>query len=126
MAAAENHELLAEENGYAWSQLGTVALAEGHPRDALKAFENAGKFYNAASIVQRAWNDGMSGAAYLALGEYERAENLMTNSLPVLQHRFGDGHFRVQRAYRDLAALYSKTGREKEAEEIRIKQQNRR
>jgi eukaryotic-like serine/threonine-protein kinase len=121
VAAAENHELLAEENGYAWSQLGMVALAEDHPRDALKAFENAGKFYNAASIVQHAWNDGMRGAAYLALGEYDHAENLMTNSLPVLEHRFGNGHFRVQRAYRDLIVLYSKTGRENEAVEIRLK-----
>jgi tetratricopeptide (TPR) repeat protein len=126
VAAAENGELLAEENGYAWSQLGSVALDEGHPRDALKAFENAAKFYNAASIVQHAWNDGMRGAAHLALGEYERAENLMTNSLPVLEHRFGDDHFRVQRAYRDLIALYLKTGRENEADEIKIKQKNRR
>jgi len=121
VAAAENHELSSDECGYAWSELGTVALEEGHPRDALKSFENAGTFYNAASIVQHAWNDGMRGAAHLALGDYERAENLMTNSLPVLEHRFGDGHFRVQRAYRDLIALYSKTGRENEAEEVRIK-----
>jgi tetratricopeptide (TPR) repeat protein len=121
VAAAENGELLAEENGYAWSQLGTVALEDGHPRDALKAFEKAGTFYNSASIVQHAWNDGMRGAAYLDLGEFERAENLMTNSLPALQHRFGDGHFRVQRAYRDLIALYSKTGREKQADELKSK-----
>jgi tetratricopeptide (TPR) repeat protein len=121
VAAAENGELLAEENGYAWSQLGTVALAEGHPRDALKAFEKAGTFYNAASIVQHAWNDGLRGAAYLGLGEFERAEHLMTNSLPVLEHRFGSGHFRVQRAYRDLIALYSKTGRQNELEALRIK-----
>ena len=121
VAASEKGELIAEENGYAWSQLGMVALADGHPRDALKAFEKAGAFYNAASIVQHAWNDGLRGAAYLALGEYERAENLMTNSLPVLEHRFGDGHFRVQRAYRDLSVLYSKTGRDKEAADIRKK-----
>ncbi len=123
VAAAENGELLAEENGYAWSQLGTVALAEGHARDALKAFENAGKFYNAASIVQHAWNDGLRGAAHRDLGEYERAESLMTNSLPVLEHRFGESHFRVQRAYRDLIALYLKTGREKEAAAIQLQLQ---
>jgi serine/threonine protein kinase len=121
VAAAEQGELLAEENGYAWSQLGTVALADGHPRDALKAFENAGKFYNAASIVQHAWNDGLRGAAHLDLGEYERAENLMTNSLPVLVHRFGSGHFRVQRAYRDLITLYLKTDRPGAADVIRLK-----
>jgi tetratricopeptide (TPR) repeat protein len=121
VAAAEKGELLAEENGYAWSQLGTVALAEGHPRDALKAFEKAGTFYNAASIVQHAWNDGLRGAAHLDLGEYERAENLMTNSLPVLEHRFGEDHFRVQRAYRDLTMLYMKTGRENKATEVRVK-----
>jgi len=42
----------------------------------------------------------------------------------VLEHRFGNDHFRVQRAYRDLTMLYAKTGREKEADEI--KQGNRR
>jgi tetratricopeptide (TPR) repeat protein len=121
VAAAEKGELLAEENGYAWSQLGTVALADGHPRDALKAFEKAGTFYNSASIVQHAWNDGLRGAAHLDLGEYERAENLMTNSLPVLEHRFGSGHFRVQRAYRDLITLYLKTDRPGAADVIRLK-----
>jgi tetratricopeptide (TPR) repeat protein len=121
VAAAEKGELLAEENGYAWSQLGTVALAENHPRDALKAFEKAATFYNAVSVVQHAWNNGLRGAAYLALGEHEQAESLMTNSLPVLQHRFGDGHFRVRRAYRDLIELYSNTGRENDAEKFRIK-----
>jgi len=121
VAAAENNELSPEESGYAWSQLGTIALAENHPRDALKAFEKSGTFYNAESIVQHAWNNGLIGAACLDLGEYERAEKMMTNSLPVLEHRFGDAHFRVQRAYRDLIALYAKTGREKEADEIRTK-----
>jgi tetratricopeptide (TPR) repeat protein len=120
VAASENQELVAEENGYAWSQLGTIALAEGHPRDALKAFAQAAKFYNAASIVQHAWNDGLRGAAHLALGEYERAESLMTLSRPVLEHRFGDSHFRVQRAYRDLIELYTQTGRPNEAEAIRL------
>jgi hypothetical protein len=63
----------------------------------------------------------MIGAACLDLGDHERAEKMMTNSLPVLEHRFGSNHFRVQRAYRDLIALYSKTGRETEAAPIRIK-----
>ena len=121
VAAAEKGELLAEENGYAWSQLGTVALEDGHPRDALKAFENARKFYNAASIRATRLERRDAWCVLSRLGEYERAENLMTNSLPVLEHRFGAGHFRVQRAYRDLVGLYSKTGREKEAEEIRSK-----
>jgi tetratricopeptide (TPR) repeat protein len=121
VAAAENNELSPEESGYAWSQLGAIALAELHPRDALKAFEKSGAFYNAESIVQHAWNNGMIGAACLDLGDHERAEKMMTNSLPVLEHRFGSNHFRVQRAYRDLIALYSKTGRETEAAPIRIK-----
>jgi hypothetical protein len=121
VAAAENHELSPEESGYAWSQLGTVALEDGHPRDALEAFEKAARFFNAASVVQHAWNDGLRGEAYLQLSENERAENLMTNSLPVLEHRFGEDHFRVQRAYRDLVTLYSRTSREREAAETRSK-----
>jgi hypothetical protein len=44
----------------------------------------------------------------------------------VLEHRFGGGHFRVQRAYQDLIALYLKTRRENQAEEIKTKQENRR
>jgi serine/threonine protein kinase len=121
VAASVNLELLAEENGYAWSELGTVELEEGHPDVALKAFENEIQYYNEASIVQRAWNAGMRGAAHLALGDVRRAEELMSNSLPVLEHRFTDTHFRVQRAYRDMIALYLKTGREPQADAIRIK-----
>jgi hypothetical protein len=61
----------------------------------------------------------MQGAAYLALGEYAKAEPLMTQSLPVLQKRFGDSHFRVQRAFRDLVQLYTATGQPQEASRFR-------
>jgi hypothetical protein len=121
VAASEKGELSAEESGYAWSELGTIALDEGRPSDALKAFENETKFYNKGMVVQPAWSAGLRGAAYLALGDYQRAEPLMTNSLPVLEHRFTITHFRVQRAYRDLIRLYLKTGHEQAADECRIR-----
>jgi WD40 repeat protein/serine/threonine protein kinase/tetratricopeptide (TPR) repeat protein len=109
--AAKANELEGVEAGNAFDEAGNLALEEGQPQEALTNFESAQQFYSSGNSVQRAWSAGLQGAAYLALGDYERAERLMTNSLPVLLQRFGSSHFRVQRAFRDLVTLYSKMNR---------------
>jgi serine/threonine protein kinase/tetratricopeptide (TPR) repeat protein len=119
--AAEANELVGVEAGHAFGEAGDLALAEGQPQEALKEFESEQRFYQIGNEVQRAWSAGLQGAAYLALGDYERAERLMTNSLPVLLQRFGSSHFRVQRAFRDLVTLYSKMNRPDLADEWKAK-----
>jgi len=123
VAAAQNHELSSIESGHAWSELGSVLLAENRPREALNAFTNENRSYSQSDAlpVQRAWSEGLRGEAFLALEDYESAELLITNSLPVLEHRFTINHFRVQQAYRDLLSLYSKTGRDQQAEALKSK-----
>ena len=88
VAAVENHELAGAQAGFAWSELGTVALAEGRPRDALKAFETEEALSpkQGWSPPSVAWSEGQRGSACLALGDYQRAERLLTNGLPVLEH----------------------------------------
>ena len=121
IAAVQAGELQSLEAGHVWSEYGAIALEENHPQAAISAFDNEIKFYRSGNVVQRAWSDGLRGTAYFAMGDYERAEKLMTNCLPVLEHRFGGAHFRVQRAYRDLVFLYTKLGREREAAEFQTR-----
>ena len=83
-----------------------LPLAEGRPREALQYLDAGLRCSGEGNVLQRAWLEGLRGAAWLALEDYIQAEPLITNSLPTLQKRFGDSHFRVQRAYRDLVRLY--------------------
>jgi tetratricopeptide (TPR) repeat protein len=105
------------EAGAVYSEAGDLALAEGCPREALQHFDAASRYFPKGNVLQRAWLDGQRGAAWLALGDYQQAEQLITNSLPALQNRFGDSHFRVQRAYRDLVRLYGAMNQPAKADE---------
>jgi len=107
------------EVGVVYCEAGDLALAEGRPREALQDFDTASRCYGQGTVLQRAWLDGLRGAAWLALEDYSQAEPLVTNSLPPLQKRFGDSHFRVQRAYRDLARLYEAMNQPAKADEWR-------
>lgn len=118
LRAVESKKIDGFEAGHIWEGMGQIELMENHPSDALKAFENASQFYDHRMIVQNAWLHGLQGAAWMALKDYKQAEPLMTNELTVLEARFGKTHYRVQRAYRDLACLYSQMGRTNEAVEF--------
>ena len=107
------------EAGAVYSEAGDLALAEGRPREALQHFDTASRYFPKGNVLQRAWLDGQRGAAWLALGDYQQAEPLIINSLPALQNRFGDSHFRVQRAYRDLVRLYEAMNQPAKADEWR-------
>jgi tetratricopeptide (TPR) repeat protein len=121
-SALQTSELKDEEDaGIAWDIVGDLALAQGRPQEALKAYDKALAIFPSSWIIQKAWSDGMRGSAFLALGDHARAEPLLTNTLPVLEGRFGERHFRVQRAYGDLVRFYSETGRQEEAAKYRKK-----
>jgi tetratricopeptide (TPR) repeat protein len=105
--------------GPVYGEAGALALAEGRPQEALQHFDAGSRYYERMTIPQRAWLDGLRGAAWLALGDYRQAEQLITNSLPPLQKRFGESHFRVQRAYRDLVRLYEAMNQPAKADEWR-------
>jgi eukaryotic-like serine/threonine-protein kinase len=104
------------ESGVVYSEAGELALQEGRPQEALQDFEAA--LRHNQTLLQQAWVGGLRGAAWLALGDYQQAEQLITNSLPTLQHRFGESHFRVQRAYRDLVQLYGAMNQPTKADEF--------
>ncbi|HTV39805.1 MAG TPA: protein kinase [Candidatus Sulfotelmatobacter sp.] len=110
LEAVRTKELTGLDVVYVWDDTGTLALEQGHPREAIKAFESALTYYHATG-VQFAWDEGLQGEAYLALGDYPKAETLITNSLPILLRRFGESHFEVQRDIRALMSLYSKMNR---------------
>ena len=116
-AAKANEFTNPTEAGAVYSEAGDLALAEGRPREALQHFDTGSRYYGEGNVLQRAWLDGLRGAAWLALEDYQQAEPLITNSLPTLQKRFGDSHFRVQRAYRDLVRLYEAMNQPAKADE---------
>jgi eukaryotic-like serine/threonine-protein kinase len=105
------------EAGPVYCEAADLALAEGRPQEALQHLDAGSWYYERANPAQRAWLEGLRGAAWLALGNYKQAEQLITNSLPALRHRFGDSHFRVQRAYRDLVQLYGAMNQPTKADE---------
>jgi eukaryotic-like serine/threonine-protein kinase len=116
-AAKANEFTTPADSGGAYSEAGALALAEGHPREALQYLDAGLRCYGEGYVLQRAWLEGLRGAAWLALEDYIQAEPLITNSLPTLQKRFGDSHFRVQRAYRDLVRLYGAMNQPAKADE---------
>lgn len=115
LEAVNANKITDYEAGHIWEGMGEIDLMENRPNDALQAFEKSAPFYTEKMIVQNAWLHGLQGAAWMALKDYQKAEPLMTNELSVLEQRFGNTHFRVQRAYHDLVTLYTQTGRTNEA-----------
>lgn len=123
ISAVKGGELAGIEAGHAWDAVAQMALARGQAQEAFEALDKALSYYGSGmgNPVQKAWTHGHRGKAFLALRDYSRAEPLMLQSLPVLQKRFGDSHWRVQEAFRDLVQLYTEVGRTNEAAKYREK-----
>lgn len=93
--------------------LGELRLDKGAPRAAEPLFREALAIREAALPQLHpdiADAEQFVGAAALALGRYKEAEQFLPWRLQLLRGAYGDGHPRVQAAFRRLVALYDAAG----------------